>query len=179
MPRAGESHNGDAGFVRIGDVSWLAVVDGLGHGEAAAAASSAAVRVLDEATHADASVEQVIAALDAGLAATRGAGALVCRLQDKRLTACSVGNVELRASVQGMGTVLSPGILGRRVASLRVFEYTMVPRMRLMMFSDGVRRSADLSAVRELSPGAACEAILEVHREPMDDSTVLIADLGP
>ena len=177
MPRAGESHNGDAGFVRIGDVSWLAVVDGLGHGEAAAAASSAALRVLGEATRPDASVEEVIGALDAGLVSTRGAGALVCRLRGDQLIGCSVGNVALRANTKGMGTVLSPGILGRRVPSLRVFEYTMVPRTRLMMFSDGIRRGVDLAAVRDLSPGAACEAILETHREPMDDSTVLIADV--
>ena len=179
LPRASETHNGDAGFVRIGGVSWLAVIDGLGHGEAAAAATSAALATLEKCTTDQASVEQVIEALNAGLAGTRGAGALVCRLSDKQLTGCSVGNVELRTTASGIGTVLSPGILGRRVAVLRVFEYTVPPRARMMMFSDGIRRTAELAGVRGLTPAQACEAIMSAHRDPGDDSTVLIADVGP
>ncbi len=179
VPRDGETHNGDAAFVRIGAVTWLAVIDGLGHGDKAAQASSRAVEILGRDADDDHSIEAVMAEIDAALVGTRGAGALVCRVIRGKIEVCSVGNVALRSTPTPVGILLTPGILGRQVRRFRVLGADLSAPGRLLMFSDGIRRTASLEAVAGLDPGAACDAIIANHRDIADDSTVLIAAVDP
>ncbi len=180
-PKAGETACGDAALVRgLGPArSLVALVDALGHGPAAAEAAGLALATLGACDPA-AGVGAIVARLDAALRGSRGAAAFVGVIDGPALSACIVGNVELRASREGaVGVVHSPGILGAGVRKARVFDGRLLPGDRLLAFSDGLSpalRPADLAG---LAPAAACARALERFGSGDDDASVLVLDLGP
>ncbi|MEM6996917.1 MAG: hypothetical protein AAF721_40820 [Myxococcota bacterium] len=179
IPRDGETHNGDAGFIRVGAVTWLSVIDGLGHGEKAAEASGRAIEALEREAVGTQEIGIVMAAVDVALAGSRGAGALLCRVGPHAIEVCSVGNVALRSHPWSVGVLLTAGILGRQVRGFRILTAPYEGSGRLMLFSDGIRRSATLDEVAGMALGEACDAIVAKHRDINDDSTVLIASINP
>lgn len=180
LPKLGEHVNGDAVLVRtVGNSSCLfAVIDGLGHGPAAAEASRAAVTCLERAD-----LQQPLLihmqTLHAELRGTRGAAATICILRDRRLEACAVGNVQLSAVHADVPLVLSSGVLGLRVAKFRVCEANVEPGARLAFFSDGISSKFRLDDTRLLSAQKACDQTIERYRKREDDATILIVDLEP
>lgn len=177
-PKDGETANGDAGFIRIGDVTWLVVIDGLGHGEKAAEASHAAVACL-EARPATRGLEDMVEDVHAALQGTRGAGAMFCRIEEGVLNGCSVGNVELRCSGVSVPVFLTPGVLGRHIRTFRPFSAELTPGARLVMYSDGLSRRAVPEDVCGMTRSKACQALMTKHRNSADDATVLLADIVP
>ena len=178
IPKIGEHVNGDAVLVRSDAAgSWLlAVVDGLGHGPAAAEASQRAIACL-----AGLELSQPLfvsmQAVHAQLRGTRGAAATVCVLRGLKIESCAVGNVQLSCINAAVPLVLSSGVLGVRVAKFRVCEANLKGGTRLAMFSDGISSKFRLDESRNLAPQQACKLTIERHRKQEDDSTILIADL--
>jgi negative regulator of sigma-B (phosphoserine phosphatase) len=173
----GETLNGDRVVLRTADErSLLAVIDGLGHGPAAAAAAQRASLHL-ESVPLEMDLKQVVQGLHSQLRGTRGAAAMVCSLSGGRLEGCGVGNVELRVQGGSLPVVLSPGILGSNVRAFRIFCGELHMGSRLALFSDGVSSRFSLQGVRQLTPAEACALILERHGYSHDDATVLIADI--
>jgi len=179
LPKVGELANGDAALFRSDEHRrvLLALVDSLGHGPEAAKVTKSAIEQLGEVSL-QASLLEIMQNLHHHLRGSRGAAATVCLLHDGKITACGVGNVELRSAETQIPFVFSPGILGARVQKFRVCEAQLRPGTRLVMFSDGISTRLRLDLVRALPPQEACAAIIEKHRKSEDDATVLVADLG-
>lgn len=174
----GEVANGDAIVYRVdGDHCLFAVIDGLGHGPNAQAASQAGVAAV-EALTLPCPVRGAIEAMHAAMRSTRGAAAMVCNFHaDGRLEGCGVGNVELRQSGARVPVALSPGILGRQVRKFRLFDATLSPGARLFVFTDGISRGFATDEFAGLDPTAASRAIIDAHGRDHDDSSILIADV--
>jgi len=176
-PRVGEDCSGDAVVVsELGTSFAVAVVDALGHGRTAADVAERAVRYL-HANPDTGNVRRRMQGLHESLRGTRGAAAFVCALHGRRLSACSVGNVDMKSLGTRVPVVLSPGILGVNVRRMRVFEVTIETSSRFAIFSDGISTRFSLEDTGGLEPGAACSWILERYAHEHDDATVLVADV--
>ncbi|MFT3924583.1 MAG: SpoIIE family protein phosphatase [Myxococcales bacterium] len=177
-PMPGETLNGDAVVVRESDeLTLLAVVDALGHGEKAHEVAALAVKALQQAPLHE-GIERIMHGLDAALRGTRGAAATVCLLQGGELSGCGVGNVEMRVRGAHVPFTLSPGVLGRQVRNYRFFRGTFSGNARLVMFSDGLAGRFALTDFDRFSARAACDALIEKFSRGSDDVTVLVADAG-
>lgn len=176
IPKTGETKNGDAVLIRtVGDAKLIALIDALGHGPAAADTAAVAVDFL-QAQDDLGSVRALMDGLHHRMHGTRGAAALLCVIEGGHLVACSVGNVELRSLVDKVPTVLTPGIVGLRLRNLRIFEATLRPGERLVMFSDGLSSSLRALDASGKSGPEACDFLMMRHRRPHDDATIVVAD---
>jgi hypothetical protein len=99
-------------------------------------------------------------------------------VSNNSLTACGVGNVSLRTRGTNVPFVLSPGILGARVRSLRPVHCDLRKGDRLVLHSDGVGSGFSLETLGHLDAEGACASIFESFRKPTDDATVLVLDVG-
>jgi negative regulator of sigma-B (phosphoserine phosphatase) len=178
LPKDGETQNGDAVLIREeGSRVLLALVDALGHGPGASAVAAVAVAEL-EAAPLDGGLAAILDRLHRGLRNSRGAAALVCTIDGAgRLEACSVGNVELRSVGTRLPVTLTPGILGAKVRSFRIFSAQLAKGDRLVAFSDGISARSDLAQTRGIAPAQLCELLMRELRRPHDDATVLVADM--
>lgn len=179
LPKLGESANGDRPFHRQDpeERSLIAVIDGLGHGPDAEAASLAGLRYLD-AVPLDTAFEELMPGLHESMRGTRGAAGTVCVISGSELVACSVGNVELRPVRVEVPMIASAGILGVRVQKFRICKATLPAGCRLVIFSDGLTNPTSIGEFQSASAQIACDGLLRRHRRTYDDATVLIADLG-
>jgi negative regulator of sigma-B (phosphoserine phosphatase) len=176
LPARGETSNGDATLVRQEDgITLIAVIDVLGHGVEAAKVAELATSYLRGIPLARA--RDAMIGLHEHLRGTRGAAATICILTGRHLDGCGVGNVELRVLGTQVATLLTPGILGHRLHRLREFASTLAFDDRLIFFSDGISSRVPFGEMRKLAPRDACHTIMQQHRRPHDDATILIADL--
>lgn len=178
LPKVGEYANGDRPFYREDGQGrhLFAVIDGLGHGPEAEAATLAGLRFLNEVSL-DTSLELLMPGLHDSMRGTRGAAGAVCLVRGNELSACAVGNVELRPQRADVPLVSSAGILGVRVQKFRVCKATLAGPCRLVVFSDGLTNPTSISEFQGASPQLACDGLIHRHRRSYDDATVLIADL--
>lgn len=177
IPRSGETKNGDAVVVRtVASATLIALIDALGHGPAAAQTAAVGVEYLEELTDLS-SVRTLVEGLHQRMHGTRGAAAMICVAESDRFTGCSVGNVELRSLRDRVPLVNTPGILGSRLRSLRVFETPLQAGERLVIFSDGLSSSLRADDAAGRSGLAACDALLTRYRRDYDDATVIVVDV--
>ncbi|MBX2797552.1 MAG: SpoIIE family protein phosphatase [Myxococcales bacterium] len=182
LGRGCTSRSGDhALWIRTDDALHMAVVDGSGHGEAAAEVAARAVELLRSqltggATHVDA-----LAATHQGLRRSRGAAATIAvwRPSDRTLEVVGVGNVSAHLHA-GDGTyhgfAPNAGMLGQHYNERpRVHRVSVEPRSTLVLHTDGVaphlateRYRAGRSALRQ------AEECLSAARDN-DDALVLVA----
>lgn len=177
VPREGERANGDAALVRRWEGGLLvAVIDALGHGEHAAQATAVGLGYLQEVS-VKSGLRPVVEGLHERLRGTRGAAAMLLLLDQGRLEGCGVGNVALRSYRARVPAMLSPGILGASLSRLHVFTAELAAGDRVVLFSDGITARFDDEASRRASALETCQAIMERHRRPHDDATVLVMDI--
>ena len=180
VPRAGETANGDAALVRRLDDGGvlIAVLDALGHGPQAAKAASAGMGFLSSAPL-EKGLRALVAGLHDELRGTRGAAGMLLVLKQDKLSGCGVGNVTLRAIRGRIPSTLTAGVLGGilTLSRLRFFEAVLDAGDRFVLFSDGISSRFDDEASRRVPALATCQAIMERHRKPHDDATVLVTDI--
>jgi negative regulator of sigma-B (phosphoserine phosphatase) len=177
QPMLGERVNGDAVVIRDeGAALMLAVIDGLGHGPIAAEAAQLAATAL-AGQSLQLSVLEMIKNVHDRLRGSRGVAATICLIRNQRVEACAVGNVQLSSSNATVPLVLSPGVLGARVAKYHVCQGTLKPGARLALFSDGISSRVAWDDVRKLPPESACRHVFARFRKKEDDATILIADI--
>jgi serine phosphatase RsbU (regulator of sigma subunit) len=183
-PYPGEEVNGDGWAVGWdGDACRIAVVDGLGHGPAAAVAARAALAAL--AARPALGPADAVRACHAALAGTRGAAVAVARIEPagRRLTFAGVGNVEGRLWPVGpAGRAERPiayrGIVGAALPTVRAFEFALGAGWLLVLHTDGVSARFELDQVPEGArghPQALAEAVLARWGRSTDDATVVAA----
>ena len=177
----GESANGDRWLVaeRDGALTVL-VVDGLGHGEDAAAAAEAAVAAARE--RAELGPVELIQLCDRPLRGTRGAGASAMRIEDDRAVFAGIGNVEGRIVQGGLPDKRwSPdrGVLGRGIREPHLIGFPLSGEWTVLLHTDGVTARFEFSEVsHDLSADAMAEDVLARWGRQTDDATVVVVRSG-
>ncbi|MCC9708072.1 SpoIIE family protein phosphatase [Streptomyces sp. MNU76] len=190
VPFAGAEFSGDAwAWVRSGDLTTLMLADGLGHGVAAARASSAAVQQLYRAP--ELPPAQLLRRLEGALRDTRGAAVAVAQLDLSagRLLFAGIGNIgaRLRAGAQWQPLLSRPGIVGaHRAAHLPQHEVAWGDDRLLVLHSDGLpsRWSPGPAAHSpSLDPAVIAAVIVRDASSPArpvrDDTTVAVLSPSP
>lgn len=179
----GQTMSGDRHLVSpYPDGFLIAVVDGLGHGEEAAAAAEVAISTLQ--THILEPVIPLMKQCHEALKRTRGAAISVASFSgaDDSMTWLGVGNVEgvlLRADRNAIPAQeeikLFPGVAGYRLPSLRAAVTPVNPGDLVIFFTDGIRRDFLSEPIPRQSPQLIAGRICEKHSKRTDDALVLVA----
>jgi len=190
---AGQAHEGEG---RSGDLAvfapserggLVAVIDGLGHGDAAADASELAAAIIKSHTHYP--PQQLLERCHEELRRTRGAVMTLAwfDLEARTMEWTGVGNVEARFVRAGAGAgarhdspVVLGGVVGYNLPQVRMGTVALEPGDAVAMATDGV--AADYSV--SLEPGVPAqqlaERVLEKHGKGTDDAlAVVVRYLGP
>jgi serine/threonine protein phosphatase PrpC len=179
----GQRESGDLHLVRaVKDGVLIAVVDGLGHGEEAAAAARLAVTALEQ--YAEEPPLSLLQRCHEVLKGSRGVVMSLARLDARRatLTWVGVGNVEgvlhhadwsersARASLVTRG-----GIVGSEVPAVQAAVIPVGAGDTLVLATDGIGTGflADVSARDD--PQRIADQILARHGKGTDDALVLVA----
>ncbi len=184
----GQAGSGDECLVKsFPNGVLVAAIDGLGHGEEAAAAARIAASRLDAYAHE--SVIVLVKRCHTSLLRTRGAVMSVASFnaRDETMTWLGVGNVEgvlLGADAGGRPRrevlLLRGGVVGGQLPPLHA---SLVPVMRgdtLIFATDGVRSGFPDDLVLADPPQQMADRILARHGKGTDDALVLVARyLGP
>ncbi len=160
----------------------VAAVDGLGHGEEAAAAAKLAVSILER--HAQEEVIALLRRCHEALRGTRGVAMSLAsvRAPDSMLTWLGVGNVEgillrdaANANPRRESLLLRGGVVGAELPPLRV---SVIPVMRgdtLIFATDGIREGFTERLALSDPPQELADRILARHAKGTDDALVLVA----
>ena len=187
-PSPGEVASGDLHLIQpTMDGVLLAVVDGLGHGDAAIAAAQTAMAVLK--SHAEEPLTALVNRCHAALTKTRGAVMTLATLRwlESKLTWLGVGNVEailLRADRQAKArsdrVLLRSGLVGYQLPVLRAGTLRLAPDDLIIFATDGIDAAFAEGLVCSDSPQQLADGILERHFKGHDDALVLVVRyLGP
>jgi anti-sigma regulatory factor (Ser/Thr protein kinase) len=164
-----------------GDRLTLMVVDGLGHGPLAAAASEEAGKLFDRGTAA-AGPGAFIEAAHAALSRTRGAALAIASLDVAagKLIYAGVGNIAgtlLSGPDASRGLFSHNGTVGHLVRKVQEFEYPWTSASVLVMHSDGLQTRWDLSKYPGLirrHPAVIAGVLYRDFKRGRDDVTVVV-----
>jgi phosphoserine phosphatase RsbX len=177
----GETDCGDKALVISSDThSLIAVVDGVGHGTAAARAAELALERLQDDPAAPLST--LIRRCHDALRDTRGVAIGLASVEgsDGALTWVGVGSVQGRLvprnhQESGASMMLRPGVAGDRLPSLRPATLKIQRGDLLLLATDGLREGfADALDPRGSVQDIADRLLSEYHR-PQDDGLLLVA----
>jgi len=178
VPLAGEPVSGDRWATqRVGGRLRVIVVDGLGHGPAAAVAARTAVEAFQAGGRSP--LKELLESVHQALRATRGAAVAIAELDGYvgQLRFAGLGNVSgtlIQEKRNGLASV--NGTAGAEARHVRVYDYALVPGALLVLHSDGVSTKWSLDGAPELRskhPSLACGLLFRDHARPRDDATVL------
>lgn len=181
VPYPGETESGDAWLaVSTRDVVTISVIDGLGHGQGAAAASATAMRVF--AGNSGEPLERMLQDAHDAMRATRGAAVGISRIHAAagRLDFSGVGNIAGTIDAQeAMRRVVSlNGIVGHEMRKVQTFSYPWTASSVLVMQSDGVSASwngAHYPGLMQHHPALIATVLYRDHCRGTDDATVVVA----
>jgi negative regulator of sigma-B (phosphoserine phosphatase) len=188
LAHEGEGRSGDlAVFAPCKRGGLVAVIDGLGHGDAAADAADAAARIIEEFVELPA--QELLERCHQQLRHTRGAVMTLAwfDLEARAMHWTGVGNVEARfvragddPSARFDSPVVLGGVVGYNLPQVRMGTIPLEPGDSVVLATDGV--GADFSA--SLASGVAAqelaERVLERHHKGTDDAlAVVVRYLGP
>jgi phosphoserine phosphatase RsbX len=160
----------------------IAVIDGLGHGPAAASAAARAAEVVEG--HPDAQPEDLVRLCHEALHGTRGAAMTIASIDagPGELVWLGVGNVQaalLQCQVaEGRGREWVPlrgGIVGYLLPALRSGRVQLQRDDVLVLATDGVRPVFGGWPAPNQAPAAVAERILDEQGRDSDDALVLVA----
>jgi serine phosphatase RsbU (regulator of sigma subunit) len=162
----------------------IAVIDGLGHGVDAAAASTRAVSALD--AHPGLGPADALRLCHAALVGSRGAAISIACVDPEQdaLVYAGVGNVEahLWQPEHRERLIAYRGIVGSVMPTVRAFTLPLGQEWTLVLHSDGVSARFDPSAVDvpiPWEPEMLAQAILARYARPTDDAVVVVAMRAP
>ena len=167
---------------RTREGALVAVVDGLGHGEEAAAAALKACAMLG--ANAEDNVISLIKQCHVCLCGMRGVVMSLAsfNFRDALMTWIGVGNVQgtlLRHDSRMRGgdesLLLRPGVIGDHLPALQASVLPIFAGDSLIFATDGVQPNFDHSQVRNLAPRKAAENVLAHYAKRHDDALILVA----
>ena len=181
-PLAGQQESGDLQFVRVDSHEALvAVVDGLGHGEEAAAAARIAIATIAE--HPGESPIALVQHCYEKLRYTRGVvmSLAALRTEDDTMTWIGVGNVEgLLLHWDGHaipiqeGLLLRPGVVGDRQPRLIASVIQIAAGDLLIFTTDGIRPGFTHKISPRDFPQQIADRILVEFGQETDDALVVV-----
>lgn len=179
----GQAASGDLIVVKpFSNGVLIAALDGLGHGEEAALAASAAALTLE--AHAAEPLVALVQRCHEVLRTTRGVAMSVASfdISRQRLTWLGVGNVEgvlLRRGFQRseaeVPLLLRSGVVGLQLPTLEVDILSVSAGDTLIFTTDGIHSDFARGLARQYSPQRAAEKILACHGRTTDDALVMVA----
>lgn len=181
LPKRGEEVSGDAWNCQADTHRrLLLVVDGLGHGSAAATAASAAVKVFQDQHHR--SPHAIIEAAHAALRSTRGAALAIAEIDFDQQMVCFAGVGNIAASIfsftEQHHLVSYNGTVGHELRKIQEFRYPWYPNGVLIMHSDGLGTQWKLDRYPGLiqkHPSLIAGVLYRDFNRGRDDVTVLVA----
>lgn len=184
-PVGGEEVCGDQPVAvdMLGGGALFAVIDGLGHGAAAATAATSAARLINRAAGEPLNV--LIDLCHRQLASTRGAAMTLARIDfgAETMQWAGVGNVAANLLVRASsgvesraGARLAGGIVGYQIPDIAPPEKISIrPGYLLVMASDGIAEGYLDGVDFTASAAVLAETILREHGRATDDALVLVA----
>ncbi|NQT69469.1 MAG: SpoIIE family protein phosphatase [Desulfobacteraceae bacterium] len=180
----GQNLCGDACFIKeFENKALIAVIDGLGHGPDAAAASNAAVEHIK--INYQKSLTEIIKGCHEEMKMTRGAaiGIALIDLESSTLRYAGVGNIEVRVKSR---TTIRPisinGILGYNFRKVREEEFPYRQGDMIILHSDGISAKFDLDLYPPeflgQHPQTIAERIAAEFGRETDDLTIVVARHG-
>jgi len=182
-PHPGEEVSGDAAVVvDLGASRLLAVIDGLGHGEAASIAAGEAVRTVE--ANSTEPLDDLLLLCHEALQSTRGA-AMTLALVDTESASMEwvgVGNVEahlVRGGPSGLmpihGPVLSGGIVGFNLPRVAVRQVELRHGDFIVIATDGISPAFDHNLRLGLDVATLAVQVVDSCSKGTDDSLVLVS----
>ncbi len=181
VPKPGESACGDQFSVMQSPGYALAlVVDGLGHGQAAADAAIAGVEAFKKTTRQEPAA--ILAQIHGALRATRGAAAAVARFDraTREIRFAGIGNIS--GVVFGDSRISHmtslPGIVGHDNRNVREFTYAWPEGAVTLLYSDGIATHWSIHSYDGLlshDPSVVAGVIYRDWNRGRDDATILAA----
>lgn len=181
LAKRGEEVSGDAWACHVsGDRSLFLVSDGLGHGPAAALASSEAIRVFHD--HHPRPPGAIVDAAHGALRSTRGAALAIAAINFDQsvIHFAGIGNIaaSITSPTEHHNMVSYNGTVGHEVRKIQEFTYPWYANGLLIMHSDGLSTHWKLErypGLQEKHPSLIAGILYrDFHRE-RDDVTVLVA----
>jgi len=182
-PLAGQRESGDLGLVApFAGGLLVGVVDGLGHGDEAAAAARAASEVLR--AQPEAPVLWLMRCCHEALHETRGVVMSLASLSTAygTLTWIGVGNVLgllLRADTTLQppreALLLRGGVVGFNLPQLSASVIPLLPGDTLVFATDGIRSGFEAQLAPTRAPQQCADQILAQHAKETDDALALVA----
>jgi hypothetical protein len=182
LARDGEESGDGFAVVRGGHSVLIAVLDGLGHGPAAAAATARARATIEG--HAELPLSRIAMHCHDALRETRGVAASLARVDIASATMAwlGVGNVAgllIRADdlhhPRQASLLLRRGILGRTLPSLPAEVIAVTQGDTLIFATDGIDPAFALTAGPAEQPQALADTILRRYAREADDALVVVA----
>jgi anti-sigma regulatory factor (Ser/Thr protein kinase) len=181
IPKTGEEQNGDAWMGQLSrEIVTIAVADGLGHGPAAATASTTAVRVFSERI--EQPLEHMLQDAHGALRPTRGAAVGIARLYLTvgRADFIGVGNIAgtIVTDDAMRKTVSLSGIVGHEMRKVQSFSYPWLASSVLILQSDGVSatwNAANYPGLMQHEPALIAAVLYRDLCRGTDDATVVVA----
>ncbi|OLC31696.1 MAG: hypothetical protein AUH31_02125 [Armatimonadetes bacterium 13_1_40CM_64_14] len=178
----GQPDSGDRYVVApFGSGVLAAGIDGLGHGDEAAAAAQLAAGILERSPHE--SVIALVRRCHEQLRSTRGVVMSLATFTslDETMTWIGVGNVEGRLKRAARDVtplseflLLRAGVVGSQLPMLQAAVLPVSPGDTLVFATDGVALPTALEVVADERPQALADRILAKQRKGTDDALVLV-----
>ena len=181
----GEDRSGDlAVFAPTSSGGLACLIDGLGHGEAAADAAAAAAEVIRH--HAEAPPQELLDRCHEALKETRGVVMTLARFDvgSAELEWTGVGNVDARLWHPSAGgrhdvALVFGGVVGYQVPRVRPSTLALAPGDLLVMVTDGI----DPGFAAALDGGGPAQTVAErvfaAHGKGTDDALVVVVRYLP
>jgi anti-sigma regulatory factor (Ser/Thr protein kinase) len=182
-PAEGHTENGDAYVIRSeGDRLLLAMIDGLGHGQAAEDSARAAVAAIDRNLMQP--VETIIRATHDALHMMRGAvmGLAVVDRAAGTVEYAGIGNTDFRiiGGRERLRFISLNGTLGSRLDRIKVFKEAMPKVATMIMATDGISERWEpdnYPGLIGMHPQLFCATVMRDFSRPNDDATILCGRL--
>jgi negative regulator of sigma-B (phosphoserine phosphatase) len=175
---AGERRSGDlAVFVPTAAGGLAVLIDGLGHGDAAADAAEGAARVIR--AEAESAPGALLERCHAALRRTRGVVMTLAwfELAPGRLRWGGVGNVEgrlLRADGRQESALVLGGVVGYNLPRLRLQDTELDVGDAVVLATDGIGAAYSSALRRGASAQRLADAVFAAHHKGTDDALVAV-----
>ena len=181
----GQGESGDQYLLRCGqNVILIAVIDGIGHGEAAANAAKMATSLLK--TGVNDPIISLVKRCHETLRSTRGVVLSLASIDliHGMMTWLGVGNVQgvlvradAKKGIEQEVLLLRAGVIGSQLPSLQASVLPIAPGDTLFFATDGVRNDFAQSLSTRENPQRAADRILKEYGRGNDDALVMVSRL--